>query len=119
MALDLPGKDSTLSEQDISHVLNGLMKKIVGKGGANTEIHFLAKMILIKSSGVLTTQEKFLLDNNEGYDLIKHYRCKALKAGQSYIAAEIKKSLKTINILDIYYDINVEKDAAVMVLTLQ
>ena len=89
MALGLTGKDSDL-EQNFNYLLNGLMKKILGKGSASTEIHFLENMILVKTSGILTTQEKFLLDKNEGGDLIKNYRCKALGAGQQYIITEIK-----------------------------
>lgn len=119
MALELTGKDLTSLEQDLNHLLNGLMKKILGKGSANTEIHFLANMILVKTSGILTPQEKFLLDKNEGYDLVKNYRCKVLEAGHAYMVSEIKKGLEKINVEHIYYDINVEKDTAVMVLTLQ
>ncbi|NLG33478.1 MAG: DUF2294 family protein [Syntrophomonadaceae bacterium] len=118
MALGLTGKDSDL-EQNFNYLLNGLMKKILGKGSASTEIYFLANMILVKTSGILTTQEKFLLNKNEGGDLIKNYRCKALEAGQQYIISEIKNSLEMIHIEDIYYDINVQKDTAIMVLTLK
>lgn len=117
MALNLAGNNPVFFAQEFKHFLNGLMKKIFGKGSANTEIYFLANMIVVTASGVLTSQDKFLADSNND-DLIKQYRYKALKAGQSFFTSEIKKKFDSISIEDIYYDLNVEKDTSIIILIL-
>ena len=117
MTISLAGIDFNQIEQELSHVLNGLLKKIMGKGSANTEIHLVSGMILVKATGVLTVQDKFLLESKgDGADIIEQYRCQALRAGKKYIISELNRNFERINVEDIYYVIDVERDTAVIVL---
>lgn len=116
MAQGLAGSDFHTIGQEFVHLLNGLMKKTMGKGSADTEIHFVEKMILVRSAGVLTAQEKSIMEGKGvGVRLIKEYRSAALTAGKDYFVSQIKASFDFIVVQDIFFDISVGKDTALFV----
>jgi len=106
-------------EQDLIHLLNGLMKKVFGKGSSKMELRIFGNMILVKAEGILTSSERFILNNSEAEaELIKDYKYRVLKAGRDFIQQEISSYLGTMELMDIYFDLNVVKDEAVLVLML-
>jgi uncharacterized protein YbcI len=111
--------DFCRTEQEFIHLLNGLLKKIMGKGSADTEVYFVEKMILVRATGVLTAQEKSILEGEgDGVRLIKDYRSAALTAGKDYFISQIKENFNSMIVEDIFFDINVDKDTALFVFTL-
>jgi len=119
MDQSLTSSDFYNIEQEFIHLLNGLLKKKMGKGSADTEVHFVEKMILVRATGVLTAQEKSIAENErDGARLVKDYRYAALTAGKDYFASQIKENFAPIIIKDIFFDIDVDKDTALFVFTL-
>jgi uncharacterized protein YbcI len=119
MAPGLMDSDFYNIEQEFIHLINGLMKKTMGKGSTNTEIYFVEKFIMVRATGVLTAQEKSIIEGEgDGVRLIKDYRSAALMAGKDYFASQIKESFDSITVEDIFFDMNVDKDTALFVFTL-
>ena len=119
MAQCLTGSDFRGIGQEFVHLLNGLMKKTMGKGSADMEIHFMEKMILVRATGVLTAQEKSIMEGEgDGARLIKEYRSAALTAGKDYFVSQIKTRFEFIVVQDIFFDISVKKDTALFVFLL-
>jgi len=96
------------------------MKKIFGKGSSRMELRIVDSMILVKVEGILTSPERLLLKNSEAnVELIKDYKYRALKGSRDYIQQEISSYIGTLELTEIYFDLNVVKDEAVLVLMLE
>jgi len=120
LKLDISYNCQSKTEQDLIHLLNGLMKKIFGKGSSRMELRIVDSMILVKVEGILTSPERLLLKNSEAnVELIKDYKYRALKGSRDYIQQEISSYIGTLELTEIYFDLNVVKDEAVLVLMLE
>ncbi|MFZ5944811.1 MAG: Na-translocating system protein MpsC family protein, partial [Bacillota bacterium] len=105
-------------EQELIYMLNGVLKKVLGKGTAKMGLRIVDDMILVKASGILSNQEKLILKGGEGPSLIRMYKEKALQAGQEIIYREIADLFAVVYPTGTYFDLNVEKDEAIIVINL-
>lgn len=118
MSLNISSKELGIIEQELIQLLNAVLKKVLGKGSAWMDLYLVGDMVLVTATGILSNQEIMIMEGTtEASHIIKEYKGKALEAGQDYIKRKIVESYPQIEISDIYFDINLRKDRAMIIFT--
>ncbi|MBS2968061.1 DUF2294 domain-containing protein [Metabacillus sp. KIGAM252] len=92
-------------EADVSEALIKFQRELIGRGPQEAKTYILRDMVITRFKGVLTVEEKHLVERDDGRKLVKHMR-QLLREMYSQKFEEIIEGLTGSKVLSSHSDIS-------------
>ncbi len=102
-------------EAEFSNLVRAFRKRHMGKGPSQIKTTFCKNWAICEMEGNLSPVEKFIAGANEGKQMLRAARTEMVKdLYQKHRPVEMEE-LVGANFVDLYVDINIEKDAGMSI----
>ncbi|WP_156505913.1 MULTISPECIES: DUF2294 domain-containing protein [Bacillaceae] len=92
-------------EADVSEALIKFQRELIGRGPQEAKTYIMRDMVITRFKGVLTVEEKHLVERDDGRKLVKHMR-QLLREMYSAKYEEIIEGLTGCKVLSSHSDIS-------------
>ncbi|MTH53438.1 DUF2294 family protein [Bacillus mangrovi] len=101
----MPNTQKKKLEADISEALIKYQRELIGRGPQEAKTYIMRDMVITRFKGVLTIEEKHLVNRDDGRKLVKHMR-QLLREMYSEKYEEIIEGLSGCKVLSSHSDIS-------------
>ncbi|HHV71657.1 MAG TPA: DUF2294 family protein [Clostridia bacterium] len=103
-----------LPEARFLSMLSTMLKQVLGESPRALVFRSFNDMILIRMKGVISKQDKAILNNyQKEYRIIQIYKRQVVEAAKQQIMSSLSEYLG-LKAKDLFYDLNPERDEAIM-----
>nr|WP_155111965.1 DUF2294 domain-containing protein [Metabacillus mangrovi] len=102
---NVPNTQKKKLEADISEALIKYQRELIGRGPQEAKTYIMRDMVITRFKGVLTIEEKHLVNRDDGRKLVKHMR-QLLREMYSEKYEEIIEGLSGCKVLSSHSDIS-------------